>query len=354
MKKITVAIIMSLFCLTFLNAQPDNKKSADEYFNKAQIYLTGQDYVNALNAVDKAIELNPDGDFRYYNIKAMLLMFLDKKDEALKELDYGVKHFPKDKVSALVLRSELYSERGHYKESWADIKEIEKINKEVYYQAVISYYTSKQEYKKALKEAKNFYKEYPSVLSSCGVPTLYLVIGDYKKALKATNTMLEKYPGQPSLYMLRSAIYEQMKDYPDAFMDSQRLYPLGIDAVAIDNAYLRYKLGAKDTAFNMLDTMEANLADKTGTSAALIYQVKTELYIEEGDLDKAVECLRKYMAVEKIYKDSPDNIKDLKGKLKKYKGDSRADEILSALNKAQYKFPVPDGATIIQMANKFY
>jgi len=179
-------------------------------------------------------------------------------------------------------------------------------------------------------------------------------MGDNKKALKETNEMLLKYPGQPSLYMLRSGIYTQMKNYDAAFKDSQALSSLGVDALAVNDAYIRYKMGYKDAAFNILDTLEENLADKTGTTASLVYQTKAELYIEDGNLDKAVEYLRKYIAIEKVFKEMPATVKDLKKDLKKYKGDPRAAEITAVLDKAKNEFPSLDGATIGQIAANMF
>jgi tetratricopeptide (TPR) repeat protein len=68
-------------------------KTADEYYNDAQNYMTAQNWSSAISSFDQAIALNQK-EPNYYNRKAQAQYNLGQKDQSIATLEVGIENNP--------------------------------------------------------------------------------------------------------------------------------------------------------------------------------------------------------------------------------------------------------------------
>ena len=112
--------LLSLPCLMAQDTITDKPKSqqAQQYFNMAQEAFDRQDYPEALEHLNKVLQIRP-GQYKAYYYRGMVREQLGKKESALTDYNIYLDHFPND-FEALFSRAVLRYALERYKQAKED------------------------------------------------------------------------------------------------------------------------------------------------------------------------------------------------------------------------------------------
>jgi tetratricopeptide (TPR) repeat protein len=192
-----LTIILIFLANIIFSCGGQDKKDAADFFLKANVSLTQNNYAEALRLYDEAIAKNADFSDAYLN-KGITLLKMNRAEEAYEILTEAIAIDP-TLVQANLVRAEAGLNIGKINESLEDLAQIEK------------------EY----KDSSRFYLIKGDLLSTRG--TDQLAIAEYDKAISLDKSNVEAYVN-------RGALYYRMKSYPAAKSDFEK-------ALALDSSH---------------------------------------------------------------------------------------------------------------------
>ncbi|CAG5069125.1 Lipopolysaccharide assembly protein B [Dyadobacter sp. CECT 9623] len=192
-----LTVILILLANIIFSCGGQEKEDAADFFLKANVSLTQNNYAEALRLYDEAIAKNADFSDAYLN-KGITLLKMNRAEEAYEILTEAITIDP-TLVQANLVRAEAGLNIGKINESLEDLAQIEK------------------EY----KDSSRFYLIKGDLLSTRG--TDQLAIAEYDKAISLDKSNVEAYVN-------RGALYYRMKSYPAAKSDFEK-------ALALDSSH---------------------------------------------------------------------------------------------------------------------
>lgn len=166
-----------------LSLYPDTSFKA--YVNLGKAYFDLNDYPNALENLNKAIDINPGNDTAYYNRGAVYLS-QDRNNEAIEDFNKAIEVNPRH-WEAYFNRGRTYYASGGYEKAIDDFSKVIEINpefEEVYYNMGTIYASVFNDHIKALKyysRAIEIKPDYASAYHNRG--TVYVSMGDDNNAI---------------------------------------------------------------------------------------------------------------------------------------------------------------------------
>ncbi len=166
----------------------DGEDAEDEAKVLALIFRASLENVatSAIPFIERALEIDPDGNARLHSLYSEYLQQGGRTDEALKEIDRAI---------------EIDPEKADYKKEKA---------------LLLASIDRNDEARALFEEAVKGSESNLEVQVERG--QFFASINDYDAALALYTSLIEKYDG-PGLYFLRGVIYAQLKDYEKAFAD---------------------------------------------------------------------------------------------------------------------------------------
>jgi tetratricopeptide (TPR) repeat protein len=239
--------------------QDSNKLFTKNRKNLAeQNYLAGLQnldqnrYKDAVEAFDRAIELNPDYMLAYAN-KAYTLTNLGEYEKALQAVNRVLEIDP-DYAWALGQRGKIYNDMKEYHKALIDLdKAIEMDSNDKYAYANKSY---------ALGE-----------------------IGEYEKSIQAINRVLEIDPDYAWAYNQRARLYIDLKKYEEALKDLDK-------TIKLDNKF-KWAYANKSLSLNELGNYDEafkaiNKAIELDQNYGWAYGQRARIYINQKDFKNAL------------------------------------------------------------------
>ena len=164
-----------MVAITFSNCNSQNEK---KFQNKAVAYENVDKYEEAIEQLDKVIDLNPKSEKAYLN-RAMDKASIGNYESAIKDLDELIK-LNKDAIEPLVWRAEYKRMIEQYEEAMQDIEKALKLKKPIYFGTNI---IGPKEFKidKLYPQGKNFNIEIEFIVFERGAANYHL--GNYRQAL---------------------------------------------------------------------------------------------------------------------------------------------------------------------------
>lgn|SRR3989339_2040117 len=250
-----IITILIIFLTVYICSGKENN-TAEHYFKTGEDFYKTYDFENAINAYNKAIEINPNYISAYEskgwamskikNAREMVVCF-DKANELRKKQN---KNYYKDissKKDAIdyLSRAAIYFSEDRITEAFSDydtaIKLDENYAKAYYFRGLI-YAQNYREYKKAIVDFNKVLESSPQnseVFNNRGF--CYFCIGDYINAMSDYNKSIKLNPKSIYSYMNRGYGYQKMGAYEKAILDYSKVIKLDSkSAMAYNNRATAY------------------------------------------------------------------------------------------------------------------
>ena len=290
------------------------KPTAQAYLNYYYYYNLLRDFKSALNALDKAIELDPENAFMY-EYRAQLKRENNDTDGAIKDFESALAIYPYEKDDYTEIANLYYKKFGK-----------EKVYE--YLEEKISHFSSEKElYLYLLINKANFEKEYGDYdlcLSDCDRVTnlsqftpneksnIYQVKatclrqkGDFENALKSIDCAIELDPNCAQKYMDKGQILGDQKKYEEAISCYKKAEEISLKEDGYIPEYLCTTLGY--WYYCLKEYVEAlkyyNKAIKKNLDSWYPYRDKIGILISLGKYKFALKWVEK---AEKTFKNELD------------------------------------------------
>ena len=247
MKKILILTFSILFISLYAFASNDadtEKTESQVYSEKGSKLLREQNVEGAIEALEKAIELNPANNEAYKNL-GIAYLWIDRRDDAVAVFKKLIEVAP-DYIEGYRNLVLIYNMTGSYEEAILYGEKALELDPNDF--AVMGYLTHD-----------------------------YLTIGEYEKAVEYSKKLIENNPDFPRAYRILAMAYDGSGDVDNARKAFEKSYNITRKTSAYKDA--PEKIHDMDSLFNKM--RRETLSTKGGR------------YLQKGELDKGIECYKK-------------------------------------------------------------
>ncbi|MBI5203982.1 MAG: tetratricopeptide repeat protein [Nitrospirae bacterium] len=203
--------------------------SATDWFKKGLTLGKAGNHQEALNAFNKAIELNPQDTATHYN-RGTAYSNLGNYQQAINDFNKAIGLNPQD-AEAYNNRGVAYSNLGNYQQAINDLTKVIELNPQYDAKAYNNRgfaYAKLENYQKAIKDFNKTIELNPQDAEAYynrGVA--YGMLGNHQQAIKDFNKAIQLDPKDASAYYNRGAAYAQLKNYQKTIEDYEIAARLG-------------------------------------------------------------------------------------------------------------------------------
>lgn len=283
-------------CVAAFAQKYDKYSGSYNYQRGVEAYSNGE-YDEALEYLNKEVELHADNAYAYSYIAVVDLVYEDY-GKALKAINTAMKCVHKKdkelKTFAFYVRATVYEGLDRYGDALADLNSAVAVGtKALYvYQARAELYSALENYEASDADYLSMLKiDADNVDARIGLGNNAVDTEQYKKALDYANEAVALYPDQASAYSLRAKAYAGLEDYAGVASDIISGIELGDESSMTIMA-----ANAKDIYTPLIARLNAkSIAQPNDVSWPFFIGLVNE-FVKKYDL--AVDAFKKSMAIE--------------------------------------------------------
>jgi tetratricopeptide (TPR) repeat protein len=273
-----------------------NPKYTEAYVNRGVAFGNLGDYRQAIRDLDKAIELNPAWALAYTN-RGWVYSMKREYDKAIEDVNKAIAIDPKD-GKAYVIRGNSFLQKGQYdgaiEESCKVIAMNPKYDRAYMLRAIA--FSEKKQYDKAIEDLNKVIELNPNDLLVYGFrAAIFHKQGQYDKAIEDYSKLIANKPNDSDAYFLRAGCYDEKGQYDKAVEDLNKTISINPKSYGayIGRGIINYK---KRDYYGAIEDFNKAIDLKPDSPGA--YDNRGYAYLDLGKYQPAIRDFKKALELD--------------------------------------------------------